>query len=89
MLTSCDDHQDFIVIYDTPILASCPVCTMDNELYEANDKAEEVPDLKQEVQILKGKIEDLEVQLAVKNKNLDEYCDEELDEKEQDNAKKI
>ncbi len=76
MLTTCDDHQDFLVVYDTPILASCPVCTMDDELYEANDKAELVSGLK-------DKIDDLRVQLAVKNKNLDEHYDEELDEKEQ------
>lgn len=56
MLTTCDNHQDTIVVYDTPILASCPMCTMETELDEANDKAEDVPELKDEIEQLKANI---------------------------------
>lgn len=53
MLTSCEKHQDTMVVYDTPILASCPLCTMENELYEANDESEKVPDLEIRIETLK------------------------------------
>ncbi len=93
MLTTCDKHQDTIVVYDSPILASCPICyplsteEIDEFQNEINEWKEESKKLEAEIEELKSdmilkntELENLKVQLAVKNKDLTEYYDEEFKE---------
>ncbi len=79
MLATCD-HQDCIVVYDTPILASCPLCTMETELEGSEKKYEnKIENLEEKIEWLKETYSEF--------KNAFKDLDDEKETKE--NAKKI
>ena len=88
MLEVCKEHQDYLVVYDYPLNRSCPVCPMQSEMDDANDKAEQIPDLKDKIGeldqelILKDlEIANLKAENFDLNDKLDEYFNDEFKEK--------
>jgi hypothetical protein len=67
VLTSCDKHDDYLVIYDTPILRDCPVCLSGKEYHglekEYSDLEEEMAKIEKGNESLKLYNSKLEVEI--------------------------